>query len=55
MLMIKTFKAVKEVGMTRIKISVRKDNDKAISLYKKYGYEYLCEENDKSFFMIKDL
>lgn len=55
MLMIKTFKTAKDVGMTKIKISVRKDNNKAISLYKKYGYEYLCDDNDESFFMIKDL
>ena len=55
MFMTKTFNTANEVGMTRMKISVRKDNDKAIALYKKYGYEYYCEENDEHFFMIKDL
>ena len=55
MFMIKIFNTAKEVGMTRMKISVRKDNDKAIALYKKYGFEYLCDENDEFFFMIKDL
>lgn len=55
MFLTKIFNTAKEVGMTKMKLSVRKDNDKAIALYKKYGFEYLCDENDEFFFMIKDL
>lgn len=55
MFLTKIFNTAKEVGMTRMKISVRKDNDKAITLYKKYGFEYYCEEDNEHFLMIKDL
>ena len=55
MLMENTLSTAKEAGMTKIKLSVAKVNDRSIALNKKYGFEYLCDENDEFFFMIKDL
>lgn len=45
----------KKRGMKRIKIEVDKHNEKAIYIYKKHGYKYLCDASDSSIYMIKDI
>lgn len=42
-------------GMKTIELEVKKSNQKAQSLYKKAGYNYLNRESNRSFFMSKEL
>jgi len=45
----------KKRGMKRIKIEVEKHNEKAVYIYKKHGYKYLCDASDSTIYMIKDI
>ncbi len=42
-------------GMKKIKLAVKKVNKNAIKFYQHRGFEYLCDQDEKSFYMIKTL
>lgn len=44
-----------EKGMNKIKLEVRKNNHKAISIYKKEGYDIIGDASETSFYMLKNL
>lgn len=53
-LMIETLNNALEMKLKNVLLSVYKDNNSAINLYKKLGF-YVYKENDISFFMKKEL
>ena len=54
-LMERCFAAAKENGMVRVRLEVRKNNPRAISLYERYGFLADGQETDASVFMTKSL
>lgn len=49
------FRISKDCGMFLIRLEVRKDNQKALSLYRKNGFEYESEARSESIYMRKTL
>lgn len=50
-----TFKLASDTGMSNVKLEVRKDNEKAIKLYKLNGFIVEGEASSESVYMIKNL
>jgi len=44
-----------KTGMQRVKLEVRKNNDVAITFYKKNKYKIIGEASESSYYMIKNI
>lgn len=52
-LLSKCFDICSQRGMVQLKLEVNKSNDRAIAFYKKNDFNFLLEDTDESYYMIK--